>query len=124
MKSLLRWRFAVAAAVVAGGTLALAAITACGGDDGPITIELVDFSMLPSVVKLEKGQQVQIKVVNKGLTSHDLKLQGKSGSQVLPPGYSEVITIGPFDSSLQAWCTIEGHRALGMEMTFEVVEPR
>lgn len=124
MKFPLRWRFGVAAALVGGGGLALAVITACGGGDDTLTIELVDFSMVPSLVKLEKGQQVRIKVVNKGLTSHDLKLQGKSGSQVLPPGYSEVITIGPFESSLKAWCTIEGHRALGMEMTFEVVEPR
>lgn len=104
--------------------VAVALLATRGGGDGTITIELRDFRMVPPLVQLERGQEVRIKVVNKGLTSHDLKLQGKSGSQVLPPGFSEVITIGPFDSSLQAWCTIEGHRALGMEMTFEVVEAR
>ena len=98
-------------------------LPACGGDD-TVRIEMGEYYMLPSPVKLEKGQQLTVRVVNKGQLSHDLKLEGKNGTQVLPPGYSEIIVIGPFERTISAWCTIEGHRANGMEMQFEVTEPR
>ena len=49
-------------------------------------------------------------------TVKPLDLGGTDGTAMLDPGASETITIGPFDASTEAWCTVPGHREAGMSM--------
>jgi nitrite reductase (NO-forming) len=39
---------------------------------------------------------------------------------MLEPGTSETITIGPFDSATEAWCTVAGHKESGMVMAIQI----
>jgi len=39
---------------------------------------------------------------------------------MLKPGATETVTVGPFESSTQAWCTVPGHKAAGMVMDINV----
>src|SRR3546814_20893692 len=61
-----------------------------------------------------------LNVTNDGAMAHDLKVQGTEGTQMLEPGASETITIGPFDASTEAWCTVPGHKEGGMLMAITV----
>src|SRR3546814_7539528 len=57
-----------------------------------------------------------LNVTHDGAMAHDLKVQGTAGTQLLELGASETITIGPFDASTEAWCTVPGHKEGGMLM--------
>jgi nitrite reductase (NO-forming) len=59
-------------------------------------------------------------VTNHGPSSHDLKVNGTTGTSLLAAGSSETITVGPFTASTQAWCTVPGHKEAGMIMSITV----
>lgn len=85
-----------------------------------VEISLTEFAVTPDTVEVEPGQQLILVVTNDGQMEHDLKVDGTDGTRMLSPGESETVNLGPFDSSVQAWCTIAGHRESGMEMSIVV----
>ncbi len=83
-------------------------------------VELGDLFVKPSSIEVPAGEVVVLNVVNNGALSHDLKLDGTDGTEMLEPGASEEITIGPFTESAQAWCTVPGHKEAGMTLDIVV----
>src|SRR5690606_10215128 len=68
----------------------------------------------------QPGQELLLVVTNDGEMPHDLKADGTTGTAMLDPGESETVTVGPFDASTEAWCTVPGHKEAGMVMAIEV----
>jgi nitrite reductase (NO-forming) len=96
-----------------------------GGDGVPVASETVDVSLgemfvEPSSLTMPAGATLTLNVTNDGVMPHDLRVGGTDGTSMLDPGESETITIGPFDASVEAWCTVPGHREAGMTMLITV----
>lgn len=95
-----------------------------GADAGgaPVTfdVELGDLYVRPASIEVPAGSPVVLNVTNAGAMAHDLKAEGTEGTDMLNPGDSAEVTIGPFDAAAQAWCTVPGHKEAGMLMDIEV----
>jgi nitrite reductase (NO-forming) len=66
------------------------------------------------------GTTLTLEVTNEGNMPHDLKLDGRTGTEMLDPGQSETVEVGPIDAVSQAWCTVPGHKEAGMVMGIAV----
>lgn len=101
-----------------------------GGEDGApvaaaastetVDVTLGDLFVEPSSLTMPAGATLTLNVTNEGAMAHDLKVEGTTGTAMLDPGASETITIGPFDASTEAWCTVPGHKEAGMVMSITV----
>jgi nitrite reductase (NO-forming) len=129
------WAFAVVAfcaAVVAGGLGLFAIVHDSNSASGTATttgteqtvteadVELADISIAPKAITVPKGEEITLNVHNGGKLEHDLQLEGSDGTDMLKPGDSQTITVGPFDASTQAWCTVPGHKDAGMLLAINV----
>lgn len=87
-----------------------------------IAIEGNEFAFTPSVITVNKGQQVKITFKNTGkyphnLTVSDLNLQTKT----IQPGESDSISFAPDKTgSFEFTCTVPGHADRGMKGTLTV----
>jgi len=94
---------------------------AANGQVRTFSIELGDMFVRPSLVSVPSGTTVLLHVVNHGVMSHDLQLEGGStGTGRLSPGQSTTVGYGVFGQTEQAWCTFPGHKAAGMILTITV----
>jgi len=105
-------------------SLAVLSAVACGGGDdglapvpGAVELELGEIFVKPFKVEVPAGQKVVFHVVNKGTVQHDLKLNGQTGTKMLDPRHGETVEWGPFTTTVQAWCTVPGHKQAGMIVT-------
>lgn len=85
-----------------------------------VAVSLTEFKVTPASIDAEVGQKLVLTVTNDGMMAHDLKVEGTEGTRMLEPGTSETITIGPFDSATEAWCTVAGHKESGMVMAIQI----
>ena len=115
-------------------TVAILALAGCNGvdaadtgtdePDAEVDLELVmeEMSYQPDHIEVPAGETVTVRLVNAGNLRHDLVLPDGTESPVIQPGESEIVEIGPLDSSTTGWCSVPGHQAQGMELTIDVVE--
>jgi nitrite reductase (NO-forming) len=100
------------------------------GDDGTaptstgpvktVDVELVSFDVKPDRVEVPSGTDLIVNVTNNADVAHDLKLNGETGTDRLPPGESQTVDLGVIDAETQAWCTVPGHKQAGMVLTIAV----
>jgi uncharacterized cupredoxin-like copper-binding protein len=105
-------------------TLALAAPAAARPAPARLLVEAREFNLTLSRAKIKPGTAI-IQLVNRGQDPHDLAIErigGKRRGKIhkLRPG-----ELGAWDGKLRRgryklFCTIEGHRALGMRATLRV----
>jgi len=108
------------------GSLALGN-TSAGADDGhtdaeiaaaprkTITIEARDMRFTPASVDVPRGTNLTIKLTNTDTSNvHDLVFENGLTSGRLAPGDSATIEVGIIDDSLDGWCSILGHKQMGM----------
>jgi nitrite reductase (NO-forming) len=127
----------IGGAVVATGLMALAVVIglsltagtrATGAPAGVaappgvrvVEIELGDLYVKPNKIEVAAGESVALRVTNRGVVPHDLRLDGTKGTKMLGPGETETVQFGPFSESAQAWCTVPGHRQAGMVLDIVV----
>ena len=112
-----------------GVGLGLRAVNEAEGDDvaatatgEPLTVDIVlgDLFVRPSSIEVPAGSQVILQVTNTGQLPHDLKLDGRTGTELLPPGGTETTSLGVISSAAQAWCTVPGHKEAGMVLDIKV----
>jgi nitrite reductase (NO-forming) len=88
--------------------------------DGPpsmvIDVSLLEFEIRPAVVRVAAGTDVVFHVHNIGDNQHDFEINGEFGTPRLNPGDTAEVRAGPVEERLLAWCTVPGHRDLGMEL--------
>jgi len=85
-------------------------------------VELGDLYVKPNMLQVEAGRPVTLVVTNSASAGmqHDLRLNGTTGTALLDPGASQTIDLGVVKDGEQAWCTVPGHKAAGMVLTFMV----
>lgn len=81
-----------------------------------------DFSFSPSSLTLQSGERVKITFENVGATPHNLIIEGTSiATKTIPKGKSDVIEFtAPSSGTYTIFCSVAGHRELGMVGTLEV----
>ncbi len=85
-----------------------------------VRIELSDFEIQPDVVDVARDVELVFLVENVGEGQHDLTIGPDRTTGRLKPGESAQLVAGPTRESYSIWCSIKGHRALGMEARIEV----
>jgi nitrite reductase (NO-forming) len=90
------------------------------GPPQDVTVSMKEFAFTPSNVVVEPGRKINLTVHNAGTMAHDLKLNGLIGPGVIQPGQQVTVLLDPIEVTTQAWCTVAGHKASGMVMTFTV----
>jgi len=124
----------LAAGVLGVMALVVALVTGMGKSDGaggatvaanaePKTVEvsLAEFAVTPAKIQVPAGTDLTIHVMNMGTMAHDLAVEGgEPRVPMLNPGEMADLHVGVVSKTTQAWCTVPGHKQLGMVLTIEV----
>ncbi|ADG74665.1 Nitrite reductase (NO-forming) [Cellulomonas flavigena DSM 20109] len=120
----------VTAVALAGDPTAagLTQVTAAGADTGAaaatgrtttVIVEAHDMRFVPDRIEVPAGDRLVLEVVNVDDTVHDLVLDGGATSGRLAPGARATVDVGVVGGALAGWCSVAGHRLMGM--TLDVV---
>ncbi|MGQ0670002.1 MAG: multicopper oxidase domain-containing protein [Actinomycetota bacterium] len=105
--------------------LALVA-AACGSGDGgssadeaaEVHVALNEFSISPAQIAAPAEEPIAIQVANEGQAPHSFAIDAGGElveTELLEPGASTLLELPPLDvGTYEAWCTVPGHRELGM----------
>ena len=114
-------------AVVAAGVAAVATTAAVtqsregdlptGDDVVTADVRIERMRYVPDRIEVPRGTKLVVNLVNDGDKEHDLKI-GEANSGRLSPGESSTTYFGEFNKDTRGWCTIAGHKTMGM--TFKV----
>lgn len=123
--------FAVLALCVAGGVAAdpaaIGISTAAAtevvptGETTEVTVRVQGMRFDPAVIEVPAGNELVVVFENTGTDVHDLTLANGVRSQRLAPGATETLEVEVIGADLDAWCSIAGHRQMGMELTVVAV---
>ncbi len=98
----------------AGGGGTSAAAVEPTGNTTTVRVEAVDMRFEPSSIEVPAGDRLVIELTNTDPTNvHDLQLMGERTPR-LSTGESATLDLGVVGGSAQGWCTIVGHRQMGM----------
>ncbi|MDD9206129.1 cupredoxin domain-containing protein, partial [Georgenia sp. 10Sc9-8] len=120
---------AVALAVVVGvagdpaaaglGTSSATADVAATGETTTVQVEAGEMGFSPDSVKVPAGDRLVLEVTNTDADVHDLVLGDGASTGRLGSGESATLDLGVVGADLEGWCSVAGHRQMGM--TFDVV---
>jgi plastocyanin len=85
-----------------------------------VQLELSDYEITPDVIDVAPSTDLTFLVSNVGEAQHTLVLSEDVGTERLKTGESAVLEAGVARDSYTIWCSIKGHRELGMEATVVV----
>ncbi|MBX3090781.1 MAG: multicopper oxidase domain-containing protein [Cryobacterium sp.] len=108
--------------VAAGLNLTPAAPTVqATGHTTVVEVTMKDMRFHPAVVEVPAGDKLVLKVTNKDDQVHDLVLEDGATSGLLNPTESSDVTVKIVSSDLDGWCSIAGHKLLGMVMKVKII---
>ncbi len=89
------------------------------GDTTFVEVAAVGMRFVPDTVVVPAGDRLEITFTNTDETTvHDLLLANGADSGRVAPGETVTFDAGVIGGALEGWCTIAGHKAMGM--TFDV----
>ena len=106
-----------------GGTdrVSAAAGVAATGRTTPVEVAAHDMRFTPSTISVPAGDRLVIVVTNTDDEDvHDLVLDSGADSGRLAPGQSARVDVGVVGRDLDGWCSVIGHRQMGMVLSVEV----
>ena len=129
----LLWFATAALALLALGVALVSLVTDGGGGGGSsksagkttagelhkVDVSLQDLTISPKSLSINAGDSIEFTVTNKGEQPHDLQV-GEAKTEMLDPGASATLMVGPLTESIEAICTVAGHKDAGMVMAIEV----
>ncbi|MFF2623128.1 multicopper oxidase domain-containing protein [Oerskovia jenensis] len=102
---------ATSAAAGAEGTVAAT------GRTTTVEVEAANMRFVPSEIEVPAGDTLVLVVTNTDTTVHDLALDTGRTSGRIAPGETETFAVGVVGRPLDGWCTVVGHRQMGMVLT-------
>ncbi|MEL4358014.1 MULTISPECIES: multicopper oxidase domain-containing protein [unclassified Luteococcus] len=103
------------------GARSLGSDVAATGQTTAVTVVAENMRFTPDVIQVPRGNRLEITVENRDAGMiHDLVLASGATSGRLSPGQSAVVDAGVVASSADGWCSVAGHRQLGMVLRIEV----
>ncbi|MEU6522707.1 multicopper oxidase domain-containing protein [Streptomyces sp. NPDC046924] len=84
-----------------------------------VTVTVRGMRFTPDTVEVPAGDRLVIKVHNRGTDQHDLVLETGARTARLAPGRQGTLDAGVVGRDLDGWCSVVGHRQMGMVLTVE-----
>lgn len=110
----------VAASAVASGTTTSAPVRATGHTTS-VTVTARDMHFVPDHITVPRGDRLLVTLVNADdTTSHDLVLPGGQNTGMVRPHATGRLDAGVQAVSQQGWCSVPGHRQMGMVLSIDV----
>ncbi|HRN29808.1 MAG TPA: multicopper oxidase domain-containing protein, partial [Terrimesophilobacter sp.] len=94
---------------------------AATGNTTIVDVVMRDTRFLPDVIEVPVGDLLVINLINEDNMDHDLTVENGFTSGRIHAGETVMVEVGLITSTLDAWCSIAGHRLLGMVMTIVAV---
>lgn len=92
------------------------------GEVTEIDVTMDDMQFIPASVDVPAGNELVINLTNTDDSEvHDLVLANGVDSGRLSPGESTVVEVGVVEQAIDGWCSVVGHRQMGMVFTVNVV---
>lgn len=112
----------VAADPAAAGisTAASTADVVATGATTEVTVEVSGMRFTPAEISVPYGDELVVTFRNTGTDVHDLTFANGVRTQRLAPGDAETIRVGLIGADLEGWCSIAGHRQMGMDLWVRV----
>ncbi|WP_349899609.1 multicopper oxidase domain-containing protein [Parafrigoribacterium soli] len=89
---------------------------AASGQTTTVEMTMKNMRFSPSTVEVPVGNKLVIKLRNADDQVHDLTLATGITSGRLAPGESATVDVGVVGAGIEGWCSVAGHRLLGMVM--------
>ncbi|MGZ4493805.1 MAG: multicopper oxidase domain-containing protein [Nocardioides sp.] len=103
------------AALAGAGHTSASAGAAPTGRVSTVVVRAADMRFTPSTVTVPAGNRLVIDLRNTDATDvHDLVLDSGADSGRLAPGESARLDVGVVGRDLEGWCSVVGHRQMGM----------
>ncbi|OFL93646.1 hypothetical protein [Corynebacterium sp. HMSC055D05] len=90
-----------------------------GDDVITVDVDIERMRFIPDRVEVPRGTKLVVNLTNSGEKEHDLKV-GEGYSGRLSPGESATSYYGEFNVDTLGWCTIAGHKTMGMLFRVDV----
>ncbi|MDO5726858.1 MAG: multicopper oxidase domain-containing protein [Bowdeniella nasicola] len=84
------------------------------GETTHVSVHIREMRFIPDLVEVPLGNRLEIEVHNDGDQAHDLALDNGAHLPRLAPGQSATLDVGVVEGDMEGWCTIAGHKQLGM----------
>ena len=106
----------------AGGVAGAAAGgVSASGRSITIAVNARDMRFIPSRIEVPAGDRLVVELTNTDpSTTHDLSFGGTLKTPRLRPGATARLDVGVIGADTEGWCTIIGHRRMGMVLTVVV----
>ncbi len=98
-----------------------AAPTASSGRTTEVTVTIEGMAFEPSVIEVPAGDALLVTVVNEGDQRHDLVFANGAETGTIAPGAQASLDVGIVGADLDGWCSLPGHRQMGMTLQVIVV---
>ena len=93
---------------------------AANAADAPVQtvqVEAANMRFTPSSIEVPRGTRLVIELTNTDAEQpHDLVFENGTGGERLAPGESATIDVGVITNDVAGWCSIIGHRQMGMTL--------
>src|SRR5262245_54105828 len=96
----------VAAVSLSDGGSGSGTLAGGSGETKTVAIALSEFKVEPASIEVAAGSELILQVTNNGAMTHDLKLNGQTGTGMIDPGATATAELGVMEESAQAWCTV------------------
>ncbi|WP_316670026.1 multicopper oxidase domain-containing protein [uncultured Propionibacterium sp.] len=101
------------------GVIGSGAGTGADISDAPVqrvSVTGADMRFTPNRISIAAGTHLIVTLTNEdtGGQVHDLTFASGAGTGLLPPGASAEVDAGVIGESQEAWCSVAGHRQMGM----------
>ena len=104
----------------AGATSATAGVPATG-ETTTVRVAAEDMRFSPATIEVPAGNRLVVELVNTDDEDvHDLVLDSGARSARLGPGETETVDVGVVGRDLEGWCSVLGHRQMGMVLEVDV----
>jgi len=108
------------AAVDPSTELSAAAGVTATGHTTTVQVQAADMRFVPSRIDVPAGDRLVIELTNVDSDVHDLVLDTGADSGRLAPGGQARLDLGVVGRDLDGWCSIVGHRQMGMTLEIAV----
>ena len=105
--------------IAVGGTDAAAGATPTGRTTR-VEVTISGMRYQPARISVPAGDALVITLTNTGDDVHDLTLETGQRTPRLKPGESATLDLGVVGRSLDGWCSVAGHRQMGMVLAVDV----
>ncbi len=108
---------ATTAASSASGPSPAAAQVVPTGKTVTATIRAKDMTYVPNTIQVHVGDRLHVVFVNDDTQSHDLVFSNGASVPTIAPGARHNLDVGIVAGDMQGWCSLAGHREMGMSLT-------